>query len=79
MLRLANKGFTPNEISAAVELPGSLDKEWYNRGYYGTVSHNARATYDFYFGAWWDGNPANLNPLSPEEEGTKICRSHGWR
>ncbi len=52
-LRLANKGYTPNEMSASIKLPDSLGKEWYNRGYYGTVSHNARATYDFYFGAWW--------------------------
>ncbi|MGF1888582.1 MBL fold metallo-hydrolase [Photobacterium profundum] len=76
-LRLANKGYTPNEISASIKLPESLDKEWYNRGYYGTVSHNARATYDFYFGAWWDGNPANLNPLTPTEEGKKYVEAIG--
>lgn len=76
-LRLANKGYTPNEISASITLPDSLGKEWYNRGYYGTVSHNARATYDFYFGAWWDGNPANLNPLTPTEQGTKYVEAMG--
>lgn len=76
-LRLANMGYTPNEISASIQLPTSLDKEWYNRGYYGTVSHNARATYDFYFGAWWDGNPANLNPLPPEEAGAKYVEAMG--
>ncbi|MUJ19914.1 alkyl/aryl-sulfatase [Aliivibrio fischeri] len=76
-LRLANKGYTPNEISATIKLPDSLGKEWYNRGYYGTVSHNARATYDYYFGAWWDGNPANLNPLTPTEEGKKYVEAMG--
>lgn len=76
-LRLANKGYTPNEISASIQLPDSLGKEWYNRGYYGTVSHNARATYDYYFGAWWDGNPANLNPLTPTEQGTKYVEAMG--
>ncbi|MUK66921.1 alkyl/aryl-sulfatase [Aliivibrio fischeri] len=76
-LRLANKGYTPNEISATIKLPDSLGKEWYNRGYYGTVSHNARATYDYYFGAWWDGNPANLNPLTPTEEGIKYVEAMG--
>jgi alkyl sulfatase BDS1-like metallo-beta-lactamase superfamily hydrolase len=76
-LHLANKGYTPNEISASISLPDSLNKEWYNRGYYGTVSHNARATYDFYFGAWWDGNPANLNPLTPTEQGTKYVAAMG--
>ncbi|MCE2029585.1 alkyl/aryl-sulfatase [Sessilibacter corallicola] len=76
-LRLANKGYTPNEISNTVELPPSLNEEWYNHGYYGTVSHNARATYDFYLGAWWDGNPANLNPLSPADEGVRFIAAMG--
>ena len=30
------------------------------RGYYGTVSHNVKATYVLYLG-WFDGNPANLH------------------
>jgi len=76
-LHLANQGLTPNEISATLTLPESLDKEWYNRGYYGTVSHNSRATYDYYFGAWWDGNPANLNPLTPAQEGKKYVEAMG--
>ncbi len=37
-----------------------------NRDYYGTVRHNAKAVYQFYFG-WYDGNPANLDPLPPVE------------
>ncbi|GAB6261158.1 alkyl/aryl-sulfatase [Photobacterium sp. R1] len=76
-LRLANMGYTPNEISSKIQLPESLDKAWFNRGYYGSVSHNARATYDFYFGAWWDGNPANLNPLPPEDAGAKYVEAMG--
>ena len=76
-LRLANHGYTPNEISSQLTLPESLNREWYNRGYYGTVSHNSRATYDFYFGAWWDGNPVNLEPLPPEEEGKKYVEAMG--
>ena len=36
------------------------------RGYYGTVNHNVRATYVKYLG-WFDGNPANLHTLPPEE------------
>lgn len=43
-----------------------MDKKFYNRGYYGTVSHNSKAQYQMYFG-WYDGNPANLNPLPPVE------------
>lgn len=76
-LHLANKGLTPNEISKEVKLPDELGTKFYNRGYYGTVSHNVRAVYDFYFGAWWDGNPANLNPLSPTEKGKKYIEYFG--
>jgi alkyl sulfatase BDS1-like metallo-beta-lactamase superfamily hydrolase len=42
-------------------LPDSLVKKWYNRGYYGTVSHDAKAVYQRYLG-WFDGNPATSTP-----------------
>jgi len=64
-LRMANQGYTPLEIAEQIIMPDSLAKEFYNRGYYGTVNHNVKAVYDFYFGAWWDGNPANLYKLPP--------------
>lgn len=66
-LRLANMGYTPIEIAEKIQIPDSLAKEFYNRGYYGSVNHDVKAVYDFYFGAWWDGNPANLYKLPPEE------------
>ena len=44
-LRLANKGFSKEEIAERVSLPPSLGQEFYNRDYYGTVHHNARAVY----------------------------------
>jgi alkyl sulfatase BDS1-like metallo-beta-lactamase superfamily hydrolase len=65
-LRLANHGHTPVEIAEMVELPDELAHHWALRGYYGTVNHNVRATYVKYLG-WFDGNPANLHTLPPEE------------
>ena len=65
-LRLANHGHTPVEIAEMVELPDGLAHHWALRGYYGTVNHNVRATYVKYLG-WFDGNPANLHTLPPEE------------
>jgi alkyl sulfatase BDS1-like metallo-beta-lactamase superfamily hydrolase len=65
-LHLANLGRTPLEIAEELELPESLAKEWFNRDYYGTVSHNSKATYQLYLG-FFDGNPANLEPHPPEE------------
>ena len=70
-LRLANMGYTPDEISEQIQLPDALGKEFYNRGYYGTVSHDVRAVYDMYFGAWWDGTPANLHKLPPSVSAKK--------
>jgi alkyl sulfatase BDS1-like metallo-beta-lactamase superfamily hydrolase len=75
-LRLANAGYTPNEIAETLELPPSLRTVFANRGYYGTVSHNAKAVYQFYFG-WYDANPAHLNPLPPAEEGAKYVAAMG--
>ena len=65
-LRLANLGFTKEEIAEQLTLPDSLGKEFYNRDYYGTVHHNARAVYVKYLG-YFDGNPAHLYPLPPVE------------
>ncbi|WP_431266856.1 alkyl sulfatase dimerization domain-containing protein [Dankookia sp. P2] len=47
-----------------VRLPPELERNWATRGYYGTVSHNARAVYNFYLG-FFSGNPAELEPLPP--------------
>lgn len=69
-LRLINHGHTPNEIAELLELPDSLAHEWYARGYYGTVRHNAKAIYQKYLG-WYDGNPAHLDPLPPAEAARK--------
>lgn len=69
-VRLLNHGLTPTEIAEQLKLPPSLANEWYSRGYYGTLSHNSKAVYQFYLG-WYDGNPADLNPLSRADEAKK--------
>ena len=75
-LRLANHGFTSDEISEQIQLPDELAHEWYNRGYYGTVSHNSRAVYQKYLG-FFDGNPANMHPLPPVEAGKRYVAFMG--
>ncbi len=75
-LRLANHGYTPKEISEMLKLPASIDKEFANRDYYGTMSHNIKAEYELYFG-WFDGNPANLHPLPPVAAGKKYVEFMG--
>ena len=61
-VRLLNHGLTSTEIAEQLKLPPSLAADWASRGYYGTLSHNAKAVYQFYLG-WYDANPADLNPL----------------
>lgn len=75
-LRLVNHGYTMLEVAQMVKLPDSLSAEWFNRGYYGTVNHNTKAVYQRYLG-WFDGNPAHLNPLPPEEAGRKYVEFMG--
>ena len=75
-VRLALAGETPLEIAEELRLPESLQKTFSSRSYYGTVSHNAKAVYQYYFG-WFDGNPANLHPLPPAEAGEKYVEFMG--
>ncbi len=65
-VRLLNHGLTSTEIAERLKLPASLAGDWSARGYYGTLSHNAKAVYQFYLG-WYNANPADLNPLPRAE------------
>lgn len=69
-LTYINQGYTSNEISNMIQLPEPLEKVWYTRQYYGTLSHNSKAVYQKYMG-WYDANPVNLNPLTPSESAKK--------
>ena len=75
-VRLMNSGYTSTEISNMLDLPPSLRQEFYNRDYYGTVSHNVRAVYNFYLG-YFDAVPANLNPLAPAVRAEKYVALAG--
>lgn len=75
-MRLANQGLTPGEIAEEIRLPASLSKGLSNADYYGTLKHNARGIYQRYFG-WYDGNPANLDPLPPAEAGKRYVQFMG--
>ncbi|MDH3604801.1 MAG: MBL fold metallo-hydrolase, partial [Candidatus Tectomicrobia bacterium] len=75
-LRLINHGFKSTEIAEQLTLPRSLEQEWSVRGYYGTLSHNAKSIYQRYIG-WYDANPAHLNPLPPSERSAKLVAYMG--
>lgn len=75
-LRLANQGYTMDELAEMIHLPEGLNSKFHARGYYGSVNHDVKAQYQLYFG-WFDGNPANLNPLPPKEAGDAYVRYIG--
>ncbi len=75
-VRLINAGFTQREIADMVKLPASLSNYFGARGYYGDIRHNVKAIYQFYLG-FYDGNPANLNPLPPVESAKRYLELMG--
>jgi len=75
-VRWMNKGLRADEIAAKISLPAALQKEWYDRPYYGSLSFNARAVYQYYLG-WYDANPVHLAPLPPAEGGQRYVEALG--
>ncbi|EII7932995.1 MBL fold metallo-hydrolase [Salmonella enterica] len=75
-LHLANQGYTMNEIGDMIKLPKNLENNWASRGYYGSVSHNARAVYNYYLG-YYNGNPADLHPYGQVEMGKRYVKALG--
>ena len=75
-LRLANHGFTSDEIADQLSMPEAFEGQSHVQGYYGTVSHNVRSVYSRYLG-WYDGNPAHLHPHPPAEAGRRYVEMMG--
>lgn len=75
-VRLMNQGMTGDEIAAKIQLPPALSKNWFNRGYYGSMSFNSRAVYQRYMG-WYDANPAHLIPSPPADAGKRYVAAMG--
>jgi len=75
-LRLLNAGYTGIEIAEMIQMPPAIEAAWHARGYYGSVSHNVKAIYQRYMG-WFDGNPASLWELPPEESAVRYAECLG--
>lgn len=75
-VRLFNGGATPSEVAEQITLPEALRTSFPNRGYYGTLKHNAKAVYQNYLG-WYDANPANLDPLPNENSAQRYMKLMG--
>lgn len=75
-LNLANKGQVMDEIGDSKFFPKGLATDSSSRGYYGTLSHNLRAVYNFYLG-YYDANPASLNRLPPSQTAKRYVAAMG--
>ncbi len=77
-VRRMNRGETMAEIAEALEAapPPGNGAEWSTRGYYGTISHNAKAIYQFYLG-WYDAVPANLHQHPPAARAARLIAALG--
>lgn len=75
-VRGMNQGQTPVELAEGITQPPELAQQWFNRGYYGTYSHNSKAVYQWYLG-WYDANPVNLNPWPPQERAKRYVAAIG--
>ncbi len=75
-IRLANKGFTPEEIAHGITLPQSLSLFIPNRQFYGVLQQNVKAVYQMYMG-WYNGNPAYLNQLPDVERAKRYVEYMG--
>ncbi|MCX9146386.1 alkyl/aryl-sulfatase [Erythrobacter sp. WG] len=77
-VRRMNRGETMDEIAEGLDSapPPVNGAEWSTRGYYGTISHNAKAIYQFYLG-WYDAVPANLHRHPPVERAKKLVEALG--
>ncbi len=75
-LRYINLGLTPDEIAARIHLPAHLAQSPFLQEFYGKPSWSARSIYVGNLG-WFDGNPATLEPLAPQDEAVRMAKLAG--
>lgn len=68
-----NQGMTPDELVQVIKLPAHLAEKPYLQEFYGSVDWTIRSIFTGYLG-WFDGNPTNLFPLSPQEQAARLIR-----
>jgi alkyl sulfatase BDS1-like metallo-beta-lactamase superfamily hydrolase len=77
-LRLINKGYTPDELAESIRLPAFMDRDPWTREMYGTVKHSVREFFVAYI-SWWNGDPAELDPLPRREQAQRLVALMGGR
>jgi alkyl sulfatase BDS1-like metallo-beta-lactamase superfamily hydrolase len=75
-IRGMNMGMTPDELAEHVQLPPHLARAPYLQPFYGKVSWSARSVFSGHLG-WFDGDAANLQPLSRRDQAELMARLAG--
>ena len=75
-LRRANAGATMTEAAETIPEPGFSSEDFSTRDYYGTLNHNSKAVYQFYYG-WWSGVPADYHALPRAETARRYVEAMG--
>lgn len=78
VVRGINAGKTPDELVAEISLPEDLRKHSYLQERYGTLKGAIRGIYGGYMG-WFDGDAANLDPVTPREAAGQLIPELGGR
>ncbi len=77
-VRSMNKGMFSADIGQAVELPAWCDEDYLTSEFYGVAEHHMRQIRTGLFG-FFDGNEANLFPLTTPERSERIIEGFGGR
>ncbi|MFL2719224.1 MAG: alkyl sulfatase dimerization domain-containing protein [Gammaproteobacteria bacterium] len=75
-IRLMNEGYYPDEIVELIELPDELSSSTFLKEFYGTLRWSVKSIFSGYLG-WFNGNPADLDPLSRKEKAIRISNLAG--
>jgi len=77
-IRLINQGKTGDDLANEITIPDYLTLDPFTVQTYGNAKTNVRSFYTGYI-SWFDGNPANLDPLPKVEEDKKLVAAMGGR
>ena len=77
-IRLINQGKGPDQLANEIVIPDYLTLDPFTIQTYGTVKTIVRSYFTGYV-SWFDGNPANLDPLPKAEEDGRLIEAMGGR
>ena len=75
-IRLMNLGYYPDQIAEMIKLPSNIVASPFLSEFYGTVRWSVKSIFNGYLG-WFNGNPAELDPLSRYEKAERISQLAG--